>query len=132
VVALVGCAPNSTETPAASAPPAPVGYREAVIAEVKATFFDPYSIRDATISRPLYAVAIYNGGNVVPISAWIVCVKANAKNRMGGYGGQEFTAMVFAGNTITTTLSGPSFQGQVNQHCKPARMEPFPEIEMTG
>lgn len=124
--------PSTTGAPPTGAAPPPTNYRPAVAAQIKSTFFDPYSIRDASISRPLYATAVHDGTNITPMSGWIVCVKANAKNRMGGYTGQEFSAFLFSGENIKTSLSGPEFSLQLDMHCKPAVMEPFPEIEMLG
>jgi|SRR5690606_31023610 len=131
-LAVAGCSASATATPPNTAPPPPVGYREAVVAEVKNTFFDPYSVRDAEISQPLYATALFDGSNIVPKQSWIVCIKANAKNRMGGYTGRELVVMSIAGNKVTSALSGRDMQMQLAAHCKEAVWEPFPEIEMTA
>jgi len=125
---LAGCstagAPPTTGT---TAPP--VAYRTAVAASIKATFVDPYSIRDATISAPLYAGAVFDGVTPIPRKGWIVCTRANAKNRMGGYIGQSLTVFLFKGETVDISIGGPDFAGQVEDLCRAATFAPFPEIE---
>jgi len=126
-LALGGCSATATPT---TAPPA--NYRAAVVAAVKADFFDPYSIRDVSISAPLYVGGIFDGVTPIPKQAWIVCLKANAKNRMGGYTGIKNSVFVFDGERVSDALSGPDFQGQADQHCRSAAFQSFPEIENLG
>lgn len=127
---LAGCVGAGQSTTAAA--PAPANYREAIVQSVKETFFDPYSIRDAAISQPMYATAVFDGVTPFPKRGWIVCVRANAKNRMGGYTGLENSVFLFDGDRISDTLSGPDFRGQVDDHCADATFEPFTEIEAAG
>lgn len=127
-VALAGC--NTTGAPAPSeAGPPPANYRAAAADYVKMSFNDPYSIRDATISEPLYRNGIFTGSNLVPLRGWAVCIRANAKNRMGAYIGQSYTLLLFRGEQVDLSLSGPDTGPQVIHHCKDAVMSPFPEIE---
>src|SRR5690554_5255712 len=77
VVTVAACAPDLTT---GSIGPQPADYREIVKAHVRATFFDPYSIRDAYISRPFPGGTVINS-NMESGMGWVVCLKANAKNR---------------------------------------------------
>jgi hypothetical protein len=106
---LAGC--TTTGTPAE---PPPANYRALVVAEARQKFFDPYSIRDATISEPIPGM-----GNLST-----VCVRANAKNRLGGYTGQNVTAFVFSGGRIVM-----SDQELTILPCISATYGPFPELE---
>lgn len=107
---LTGCGPRKTLEQAG---PPPVDYRSTVAKEIKESYFDPYSIRDAKISKPF----LLNDG-------WSVCVSANAKNRMGGYVGQKFTRYIFSGNKIINEMD------EYNVDCAGIDVFPFPEIEM--
>lgn len=113
-LALGGCVTAGAETPLADNLPG--NYRGVISERVRATFFDPYSIRDAAISAPISGVSIY--GPVVT-----VCVRANAKNRMGAYTGLSATAFVFRGGQITATNTD-----QAEIICGNASYGPFPEI----
>jgi hypothetical protein len=109
-----------------NAPP-PIGYRATAIEYVKTTFVDPYSVRDASISQPFPI----RGGLTGQTTVWYVCIKANAKNRMGGYTGLSETPLVFEGNTINKSNSEVIREYIPGSTlCKPAKYEPFPEIEM--
>lgn len=91
----------------------PMNYKELVTAAVRESFFDPYSIRDAAITEPV--MSTYAG-----LPAWSVCVRANAKNRMGAYTGRKSTAFYIqngqvVGSDETCLITGPQ--------------RPFPELE---
>ena len=105
-----------------SSEPPPAGYREQVTARVKKSFFDPYSIRDAALSQPFVQNAAFDGITPIPHRGWMVCVRANAKNRMGGYIGLKETGYMFKGGQIVDADFNPPF-------CAGAKFEPFPEIE---
>lgn len=130
-VFLSGCTTTSPTAPT-SETPAPTNYREAVVNEIKQSFFDPYSIRDAAISRPFYANGVYDGVSPFPRKGWVVCMRGNARNRMGGYTGLQNTVILFDGERVAMSLSGPDYRWQVVELCKNAEFEPFPEIEATG
>ncbi len=127
LVVLAGC--NTTVQPPAQASPPPANYRATVAAEVANAFFDPYSIRDAEISQPVYKTGIFDGTNLVPYQGWAVCVRANAKNRFGAYSGRNFSLFLFNGEAVRMTLAGSEVQGQIDNHCANVQMQPFPEIE---
>lgn len=127
---LTGCA-ATTMAPASTADAGspPINYRSAVAASVTSTFVDPYSIRDASISAPLYASAVFDGVTPIPRKGWVVCVRANSKNRMGGYVGQQLTVFLFRGEAVYTSIGGPDYAGQVVDHCASAVFTDFDEIE---
>ncbi|MBB3147737.1 hypothetical protein FHS21_004169 [Phyllobacterium trifolii] len=54
--------------------------RSQIVAAIRDTFPDPYSIRDAELSQML---AFDQGG--------FVCLYANSKNRFGGYSGRQYS-----------------------------------------
>ena len=117
LLALAGCATSSPDL--ASIGPKPSNYREIVAAQVRATFFDPYSIRDAGIAEP------FPGGTVITYDwqsgeGWVVCLRANGKNRFGAYIGVKETAFVVRGGKVVHTLdeTGALF-------CSNVRYEPF-------
>jgi hypothetical protein len=124
--ALVSACASPTQAP--PGPPAaqaatadlPANYRAVVAARVRETFFDPYSIRDASISAPIAGQSFL--GPVMTI-----CVRANAKNRMGAYIGAKPTSFVFRGGQLTATDS--EYAGMT---CASAVYEPFPEIEVAS
>jgi hypothetical protein len=90
---LAGCA-----TPADGTGPYPANYRQIVSEHVRATFFDPYSIRDAQIAAPKA------DGAPVLTPGWVVCMRANAKNRLGAYIGPRETAFIISGGRVVNTL----------------------------
>jgi len=123
--AIGACAPPRPD-PASIGPP-PANYRAAVKEHIKTTFFDPYSLRDVELSEPVPASMVFDGGNLVPYSGWMVCLKANGKNRLGGYTGLQVTGILFQGGVITTnTPSAPAGSlSQTSQHCAGAKYAPF-------
>lgn len=60
--------------------PYPYGYTETLKSYVKKHYFDPYSMRDVAHSTPIQGHLYFKQG-------WLVCIEANAKNRMGAYTG---------------------------------------------
>src|SRR5687767_1408100 len=94
-LAVVGCATAPTENTAPSPSAAaafPENYRTVIIEQVRKTFVDPYSIRDASISAP---IPPSSGFWASAADMTIVCVRANAKNRMGAYGGLTVWGVYF-------------------------------------
>lgn len=118
VLALAGAVVAGCQTSGGSAPAAvPANYRVMVADEVRKTFFDPYSIRDASISAPIPGTSMMGAMHTV-------CVRANAKNRMGGYTGIRTTAVVIRSGAVTV-----SDQSVADIACASATYEPFPEID---
>lgn len=96
VAAIASCATPPQEDMVAivakSTPPSSA--LRAQIAEAARDFLiDPYSVRDAEISN----VGTFSTGTQG------VCVKANAKNRSGGYTGREVMGITFKGGVLTGT-----------------------------
>ena len=106
----------------ASAPsePLPTNYRQMIVEKAKEAYFDPYSIRDASISQPLAGVSLAG-------AIQTVCVKANANNRFGAYTGIKASTFVFKGGVITAAMEDPG--GYQCEGSSPARYTPFPELE---
>lgn len=122
VLPLAACQTTDAGSPAvtpAAVADLPADYRQQIIVRAKTEFFDPYSIRDASI-----ATAPISGGSIITGSNAIICIKANAKNRMGGYTGMQTTSYIFKGGLITMVD-----QQYAALTCNPAVYEPFPELE---
>ncbi len=118
---LSGCQTTATD-PAAAAESdpqkLPSDYRQQVIEAIKATFKDPYSLRDVTISGPVpWRTSLSN----LPTVA--VCMMANGKNTYGGYTGRQPTAFMFRNGRVITTDS--PYAPDV---CQGVTYGPFPEI----
>jgi hypothetical protein len=97
--ALTGC----TVTPdQAAIGPYPTNYEQLVKEQVRQSFFDPYSIRDSRLSAP-------QQGHMFMQQGWIVCLEANAKNRMGGYTGLKRTAYLINGERIVNSWTDAPF-----------------------
>jgi len=113
-VLISGCA--VTPNPEAIGP-YPSDYREIIKSHVLRTFFDPYSIRSASVSQPIQGHLLFQQG-------WIVCLEANAKNRMGAYIGVQRTAYLLnRGSVVQTMNKAPLCNNpQVN-------FAPWPELE---
>lgn len=99
----------------------PSNARAAALGYARQSFFDPYSVRDASISQPF----VIPYGLAGQSQAWVVCVRANAKNRLGAYAGLQETLVVFEGETVDTSRSGRD----VASACRSAQYGPFPELE---
>lgn len=102
------------------AEPFPANYRAIVVEGIKEYFFDPYSVRDAEISEPRVAPPFDLGGR----EGWAVCLRANAKNRMGAYVGRRESVMMIAGDRVIAYTEGPA-----PYYCNDASFSPFPELE---
>lgn len=125
---LVGCqtaAQDSATTQASSTSGPPANYRQLAAEHVKKAFFDPYSIRDAEISAPKKGSgpSLNSDGFNTP---WVVCLRANAKNRMGAYAGRKVTALAMSDAAVVNSWDESQFSQTV---CGDAAYERFPEIE---
>lgn len=101
---LAACTPNQGPSDPG---PKPVGYKEKILDAVRLTYFDPYSIRDASITQP-FIVPDYN----IFRGHWGVCFRANAKNRMGGYTGLKEHLVVFQDHKIIEFSNGGTPDGR--------------------
>jgi hypothetical protein len=94
--------------------PTPQAVKSAIVNDARDFLADPYSIRDAEIS--------YMQLNARNGIQW-VCVKANAKNAMGGYSGrQSIEVWVRNGRLVGNVPNSPA--------CRHSslRWQPFPEL----
>lgn len=91
----------------------PSDYKVQILKSARKDFFDPYSIRSAGISAPK-----------IFINSVVVCVEANAKNKLGGYTGLKPTSYVFLTKELT-------LHGENNTLMCPENTayQPFPELE---
>lgn len=131
-IALVMCVMvmlNGCATPTASeSGPYPTAYRAIAKNYVRQTFFDPYSIRDAEISQPKPGQMAIPG--IIKVeTGWIVCVRANAKNRMGAYTGIRDTVMVIRDGQVLGSLSDQPTHYDIRTNCRDIKYEPFSEIQ---
>lgn len=97
--------------------PPPTNYQREILQYVKSNFFDPYSIKSSEISKPVLHNVSFRG------SFWIVCVRANAKNRMGGYVGIQTNAYLFRNETLFESAPYPDL------FCDGANYAPFSALE---
>lgn len=128
LMALLGaCAGQDSPSATGSTPAALASnYRQIVAGHVRETFFDPYSIRDAEIGAPKMAAGPSlnrDGGFYTP---WVVCVRANAKNRMGAYTGKHVTAIGMSGTEVVNSWDEAHYSRMV---CEGVAYAPFPEID---
>jgi hypothetical protein len=127
-----GCAGTPQEA-ANAGNPYPADYKRLAAAYVRETFLDPYSIRDAEIAAPKLAMGPGLLGDGSFATPWVVCVRANAKNRMGAYTGRTATGIqVYRGKAVGA-YGGPATLGTSTVDagelaCGGASYAPFPEI----
>ncbi|SCX00802.1 hypothetical protein DSM25558_0180 [Agrobacterium sp. DSM 25558] len=107
-------AEQATQMYGAQTPASPV-IRAAIVEHVRNTFFDPYSIRDAEISNQL---------RLSSLGVDVVCFKANAKNRMGGYIGRKAVSVRIKDGKVNSWVEEAT-------GCSDPRLkyEPFPQLE---
>jgi hypothetical protein len=70
-------------------------YKNSIKQFVSETFFDPYSMRDVSISR------VYEDTN-----GTLICFEANARNRMGAYVGRDRIAFRFKDGKLDGAIKG--------------------------
>lgn len=126
---LTGCASSSAMTNASNGDhgPYPPDYRALVSEFVMKSFKDPYSVRDAHISEPIYVRNVFDGESFIPHSGWMVCLIANSKNGFGAYTGRKYTAFIFKKGYNLHVLTDNNNR-YVSKHCGSASYEAFPEI----
>lgn len=98
--------------------PKPSNHKRIALEFMRTSLFDPYSVRDARVSFPRWGGPVFTPG-------WVVCVEANAKNRMGAYTGRQTTALVIKNDRVINT-GNEMFCGEGTT------FEPFPELEQGG
>ncbi|WSH64912.1 hypothetical protein U8Q05_25835 [Rhizobium ruizarguesonis] len=121
VIALVGVLATGCQTAvpqsiADSQRPPSKAIKATIMKAARDFVFDPYSIRDAEISN----VVLFN----LRAGIEAVCVKANAKNQLGGYTGRQATSISIRGSVILQAIQGDA-------RCLDPRLgyHPFKELE---
>lgn len=115
-LAMTGCVTQEQfDKVMASQRPPSAAEKAAIVKAARDYFIDPYSIRDSEISS---VVRLNDQG----LEA--VCVKANAKNRLGGYTGRTATSVrLLKGRPVSTLENAPACA------MPQMRYQPFPELE---
>lgn len=113
---ITGCqTPQEMQTAINEATPASASVKAAIVKDARDYLVDPYSVRDAEIS--------YMQFNKHSRLHWL-CVKANAKNRMGGYSGRQAVEVWIRKGQLAGNLpNGPACN---NPSLK---WQGFPELE---
>lgn len=120
VLLIAGCASNSNESRPIDPKVAgtyPTNYKQLVRENVRKTFFDPYSLRDVAISEPQPGRLLLQTTG----PGWIVCLEANAKNKMGGYVGLRRTAFLIIEGEIRASESESFVSDEI---CKKYTLSP--------
>ena len=98
-----------------AAGPFPQDYKRITGSYILKTFADPTSLRDVAIGAPIR-------GHIGNDQGWIVCVRADAKNRAGGYDGARKTAFLINHDQVTQSTNNAPL-------CNDTVLEPWPEME---
>lgn len=118
LIALGGCVSTQIER---SAMPVTSNIRAQIVSQVRDTWKDPYSIRDAEISRAWQPQG-YTGGR------YAVCIRANAKNSFGGYTGRQISCFGFENGVMIGGQSGAPISMATEQDNSILAWQPFPEL----
>lgn len=86
------CSVNSPE----SAGPPPSDWKELASGAIRSSYFDPHSLRDAEIASPVAGTFNFQSG-------WVVCFRANARNRLGAYTGLRQVGFMIRGGSVVAT-----------------------------
>lgn len=99
--------------------------RTSILAHIKSSFLDPYTIRDAEISQAAPSMML-NGEMTLNI-----CIAANAKNSYGAYAGKQTTLyyLTTSGRVLDTNKDAFAELFCASQRL---RYEPFLEVEQLG
>ena len=111
VLLAAGCSNQDFDSPG----PFPQDYKRITGLYIQKTFPDPTSMRDVAIGDPIM-------GHIGKEQGWIVCFRANAKNRAGGYDGVKKTAFLINHDKVTQTTTNAAL-------CNNYVLEPWPEME---
>lgn len=110
--------------------PYPAEYRSIVRDYLRKTVFDPYTVRDAQISKPKQGALYVEGTLGLHEFGWLVCFRSNSKNRMGAYTGLSDMAVVIRDGRVLTSTSDPTHSNYpIKKDCDDERYEPFSAIE---
>jgi len=92
--------------------PYPSNYKEIVKEYVEKSYFDPYSMKSVAITHPVEGHLYFQQG-------WIVCLQANAKNKIGGYTGLKRNALLINNYSVTQSMTNAPL-------CKNSQLSYFP------
>lgn len=81
----------------------PANYKSVVAAWVRASFLDPFSLRNVAITNPVEAKAGKFG--------WLVCFSANGRNTFGAYAGQQTYAVLINNGTVVDAFPKTRMRG---------------------
>jgi hypothetical protein len=110
--------------------PYPIAYREMVQTYLRNTLLDPYSVRDARISKPKRGRLVVEGTLGVHEPGWLVCFRGNAKNSAGAFTGVSDIAMLIRGDRVLTSLADPTHSHYVvKMVCEQESYEPLAAID---
>ncbi|MCM5552402.1 hypothetical protein [Pleomorphomonas sp. NRK KF1] len=117
LIALAGCQTQAQigEIYARATPPSPA-LRAYLAEQAKFYLVDPYSVRDAAIT----SVNILDAKKGVTS----LCIRGNAKNRMGGYSGIQTVSV-----RLVNDKAVASYANQVGCYDPRITWHPFPELE---
>ena len=118
-IPVFGCAGNYIAADQSKAW-APANYRQVIAQRLRSRLFDPYSVREAAISKPQWGVMGPHLGERL-----FFCVRYNAKNRFGGYIGTKFYTIGW--NTDNNFATGDAFFEE-DFVCSKVALTPFPEL----
>jgi hypothetical protein len=107
-LAIASCQTTEPRDPG----PAPKDTKSIIREHVRTTFNDPYSLRDVEVGDP-EASQIAGG--------WLVCFKANAKNRFGAYVGLTTIVFQIKNDRVIDDEKGESAE----RFCALRRMSPW-------
>ena len=137
MIALEGAA----QVPATSPPPGysdagikPVNPLPAIIAELRRTMKDPYSIRDFSFCEPKVSPAFQypSAGQRWEKAHWKVEFALNAENGFGGYAGRTYFSADFENGRLTSLGSpnlGPELNSKLLDLVKDCPSVPDAEIQ---
>jgi hypothetical protein len=98
----------------------PDNYRAELVAFMRTYLNDPTNVRDAYIAEP----AMKPFGSR---SQYVVCVRYNAKNTDGRYGGSKDGMALFDGGRFDHMID--QVGDKAKNQCAEAAYKPFPELE---
>lgn len=111
-IALAACAGPGTVSD--SVGPYPTDWKSIVASYIRNNFVGPHSVIDSEAAPPFRkTTAFFDFG-------WMVCIRNNAKNQLGGYTGRRITELgIKKGQVVTVDSKNDMF-------CRNAKFEPFP------
>lgn len=92
---------------------------------LKKSLVDPYSVRDAEIAELVVQTSFHL---IDPAPGWTICVRYNAKNRLGAYAGMTENALLVRGDRVTVSVNELTKPTPTAGMCRDAKWAPFPEL----